>query len=182
MNTYVNRLLRALGTPGVVGIGVLLACAGFWASALKPLTEEVSAQTVALERLRNRSLYQPASVGREDRREADLARFYGLFPPTEKLADEVSRIHAFGRAAGLDLEQGEYRLERRATGLWAYRVNLPVRGTYPQLREFLATLLRDVPVASVEALRFERKRAADAQLDAQLRLTIHVRPPAESRP
>lgn len=182
MNTYLNRLLRALGTPGVVGIGVLLACAGFWASALKPLTEEVSAQTAALERLRNRSLYQPASVGREDRREADLARFYGLFPPTEKLADEVSRIHAFGRAAGLDLEQGEYRLERRATGLWAYRVNLPVRGTYPQLREFLATLLRDVPVASVEALRFERKRAADAQLDAQLRLTIHVRPPAESRP
>ena len=182
MNPYLNRLLRALGTPGVVGIGVLLACAGFWFSALEPLTEEVSAQSAALERLRNRPLYQPASIGREDRREADLARFYALFPPTEKLADEVARIHGFGRAAGLDLEQGEYRLERRATGLWAYRISLPVRGTYPQLREFLAALLREVPAASVEALRFERKRAADAQLDAQLRLTLHVRPPSESKP
>jgi Tfp pilus assembly protein PilO len=177
-----NRLLRAIGIPGVIGIGVLLACAGFWFSALAPLAEEVSAQAAALERLRNRTLYQPASVGRDDRREADLARFYGLFPPTEKLADEVARIHKLGRAAGLDLEQGEYRLERRSVGLWAYRVNLPVRGTYPQLRDFLAALLRDVPIASVEALRFERKRAADAQLDAQLRLTVHVRPPADSKP
>jgi hypothetical protein len=177
-----NFLLRRMGIAGVLGIGVLLACAGFWASAVKPLAEEVDAQRKAFERLRDRTLYQPASIGREDRREAELARFYALFPPTERLADEVARIHRFGRAAGLDLEQGEYRLERRATGLWAYRINLPVRGTYPQLRDFLATLLRDVPVASVEALRFERKRAADAQLDAQVRLTLHVRPPAGQKP
>jgi len=179
MKTRLNRLLRALGAPGVLALGVLLACAGFWASALKPLQDELAAQRVALERLQNRTLYQPAAASREDRREAELARFYGLFPPTERLAEEVARIHRLARGAGLDLDQGEYRLERRSVGLWAYRINLPVRGTYPQLREFMGTLLRDVPVASLESLRFERKRAADAQLDAQLRLTVHVRPPAE---
>jgi hypothetical protein len=84
-----------------------------------------------------------------------------------------------GRAAGLELAQGEYRLERRASGLWAYRINLPVRGSYPQLRDFLSALLKDMPVASVEALRFERKRAAETQLDAQVRVTLYVRPPAE---
>ena len=182
MKARLNLLLRRAGLPGILGIGVLLGSAGFWVSAVKPLADEVEAQRSALERLRNRTLYQPASMGREDRREADLARFYTLFPPTEKLADEVARIHRLGRAAGLDLEQGAYRLERRATGLWAYRINLPVRGTYPQLRDFLGALLRDVPVSSVEALRFERKRAADAQLDAQVRLTLHVRPPAGAKP
>lgn len=182
MTARFNLLLRRMGLAGILGIGVLLGSAGFWASAVKPLADEVAAQRSALERLQNRTLYQPASMGREDRREADLARFYALFPPTDKLADEVARIHRLGRAAGLDLEQGEYRLERRGTGLWAYRINLPVRGTYPQLRDFLGALLRDVPVASVEALRFERKRAADAQLDAQVRLTLHVRAPAGARP
>ena len=174
-----NRLLRRLGAPGVLGLGVLLACAGFWASALKPLKEELAAQRLALERLQNRTLYQPAAASRDDRREAELARFYGLFPQTDRLDHEVERIHKLARRAGLELDQGEYRLERRPVGLWAYRVNLPVRGTYPQLRDFMAAVLRDVPVASLESLRFERKRAADAQLDAQLRLTVHVRPPAE---
>jgi hypothetical protein len=37
-------------------------------------------------------------------------------------------------------------------------------------------VLRQMPLASVDALRFERKRIADPQLDAQLRLTLHFRP------
>jgi len=32
----------------------------------------------------------------------------------------------------------------------------------------------------VDSLRFERKKAADAQLDAQIRLTLHFRPSADA--
>ena len=86
-------------------------------------------------------------------------------------------MHRIARGAGLDLSQGEYRLERRASGLWAYRVTLPVRGTYPQLRGFLAAVTKDMPIASIDAPRFERKKAADTQLEAQVRVTLHARPP-----
>ena len=176
MRNRLNALLRRLGIPGVLGIGVLLACAGFWASALKPAEEEFAAQRIALERLQTRALYQPASAGG---RAEELRRFYNLFPPADRLTEELERLHRMGRAAGLDLAQGEYRLERRASGLWAYRITLPVRGSYPQLREFLGALLKDMPIASVEALRFERKRAAETRLDAQVRVTLYVRPTAE---
>ena len=54
-----------------------------------------------------------------------------------------------------------------------------MRGTYAQLRELGSSVLKEMPIASIEALRFERKNAADAQLEAQLRLTLHVRPPEE---
>ncbi len=73
------------------------------------------------------------------------------------------------------------RLERRTTGLWAYRITLPVRGTYPQFRDFLSGLLKEMPTASIDALRFERKRAADTQLEAQVRLTLYAQPPGESQ-
>jgi hypothetical protein len=174
MSKALNRWLRRLGAPGVLGIGLLLACAGFWASALKPAQDEVQAQRRALERLQARQPFQPvsAAAGRAE----ELARFYGLFPSAERLTDEVERLHRLARRAGLELAQGEYRLERRAAGLWAYRINLPVRGSYPQLRDFLAATLKDMPVASVEALRFERKRAAEAELQAQVRITLFVRP------
>lgn len=179
MRQRLNALLRRLGTPGVLGIGLLLGCAAFYVSSLAPLGEELGAQRAALERLQSRTLYRPAASGGE--RGEELQRFYNLFPPAERLTDEVARVHRLGRAAGLDLAQGEYRLERRPAGLWAYRITLPVRGSYPQLRDFLAALLKDMPIASIEALRFERKRAADTQLEAQVRVTVHVRPAGDSR-
>jgi hypothetical protein len=164
MRARLEALLRRLGLAGIAGVGVLLACAGFYASALAPLEAEAAAQRLALERLKARTAHRPiASSGRAD----DLRRFYSLFPPAAQLTDEVERLHALARRSGLDLAQGEYRLERRAAGLWAYRVTLPARGSYNQFRDF------------VGAVRFERKKAVESQLEGQLRLTIYARPPGD---
>ena len=177
MMARLNALLRRLGACGVLGIGVLIASAAFYASALAPLQEELAAQRLALERLRARTPYQPvAASGRAE----ELRRFYNLCPPAQTLSGELERLHRLARRTGLDLAQGEYRLERRAAGLWAYRVSLPVRGTYPALRSFTAAVLTDMPGTSIEALRFERKMAAETELEAQLRITLHVRPPGDA--
>jgi hypothetical protein len=173
MKARLEALLRRLGPLGVLGIGVLLASAGFYASALAPLQEQTAAQKLALDNLRSRKAFRPMSNNRAE----ELYRFYALFPPASDLTAELERMHRIARGAGLDLSQGEYRLERRASGLWAYRVTLPVRGTYPQLRGFLAAVTKDMPIASIDALRFERKKAADTQLEAQVRVTLHARPP-----
>ena len=157
----------------MLGIGLLLACAGFYVSALAPLEQEAAAQRLALERLKTRTPHRPVSSGG---REEDLRRFQALFPSASELTDEVERLHRLARRAGLDLAQGEYRLERRVSGLWAYRVTLPVRGSYSQVRGFAGAVLTKMPVASIDGLRFERKKSADAQLDAQFRITIHFQP------
>ena len=177
MRGRLNAILRQLGVAGVLGLGVLLACAAFWVSALRPAQTELAAQRLALEQLRARTPYQPVSAGG---RADELRRFYNLFPPTANVNAELERLHRLARAARLELAQGEYRLERRNVGLWAYRVTLPVRGSYPQVRNFLSAVLKDMPTASIEALRFERKKAGEAQLDAQLRFTLYLRPAGES--
>jgi hypothetical protein len=176
MRARLESYLRRLGAAGVLGLGVLLACAAFYASALAPAEEAAQAQRATLERLRARKPYQPVSNGG---RAEELRRFHALFPAPEQLTGELERVHRLARSAGLDLAQGEYRLERRATGLWAYRMVLPVRGSYAQLRAFLSAVLKDMPIASIDALRFERKRAADTQLEAQVRLTVYVQPAGE---
>ena len=172
MKARLERALRRLGASGVLGIGVLLACAGFYVQALAPLEDQVAAERLALQRLQTRTPYQPVSGGREQ----DLQRFYSLFPSAAQLAEEVERVHRYARKSGLELAQGEYRLERRPEGLWAYRVTLPVRGSYAQLRSFLSAVLAGMPIASLDALRFERKQALDTQIEAQVRLTLHARP------
>jgi hypothetical protein len=63
MKARVNALLQQLGAAGVLGIGLLLACAGFWASALKPAQHELAAQRSVVERLNSRAPYQPVTGG-----------------------------------------------------------------------------------------------------------------------
>ena len=176
MKARLEALLRRLGPAGVAGLGVLLGCVGFYFTSLAPLEAEAAAQRLALERLKARSAPRAiTSGGRAD----DLRRFYNLFPPAAQLTDEVQRLHALARRSGLDLAQGEYRLERRASGLWAYRVTLPARGSYGQFRDFVGAVLKNMPIASLDAMRFERKKAVESQLEGQLRLTIYARPPGD---
>lgn len=166
-------LLRRLGPAGITGLAILLLCVPFYFSVLRPAAQQVVAERDAAERQRTRGPFRPASA---DRRVDDLRRFQGLFPPVENVTNELERLYALARDAKLDLAQGEYRLEKPVAGLVAYRVSLPVRGTYGQLRAFLAALLQEMPIASIDGLRFERRKIAETQLEAQVRLTIHFRP------
>ena len=173
MRARLNAMLEYLGVAGILGVGILLACGAFWYSALKPAQAELAAQRAALERMRARSPLQPISGGG---RAEELRRFYNLFPPAGALTAELERLHRMARGARLELAQGEYRLERRPAGLWAYRVTLPVRGNYPEVRNFISAVLKDMPSVSIDALRFDRKKADEAQVDAQIRLTLYARP------
>lgn len=168
--------LRLLGATGVVGIGVLVFCLPFYFSAVRPAEQELVAQRSLAERLRARTPFQPVAA---DGRAEELRRFYSLFPPLEKLPDTLEQIYALARSAKLELLQGEYRLERPPVGLAFYRITLPLRGTYPQIRQFVGATLKSMPVASLEGLRFERKRVGDTRLEAQIRLTVYFRPANE---
>jgi hypothetical protein len=158
-----RRLLDALGPAGVAGIGVLLFCLPFYFSALAPAQVRLETiQTI------------PVKEKREEP-DTELERFYGRFPRVDRLHVELEALYAHARASQVQLLQGEYRLESHAGALTAYHVTLPVRGNYQQLRQFVGRVLKDMPMASLDALRFERRKAADAQLEAQLRLTIYLR-------
>ena len=163
-----RRLLDALGPAGVAGLGVLVFCVPFYFSTLAPAEKE-------LERRSARKVLpgQVQDIGNDA--SAELERFYSRFPPVERLGAEMQALYAHARASQLQLAQGEYRLEQQTGGLAAYRVTLPVRGNYAQLRQFVGRVLTHMPTASLDALRFERKKAPDPQIEAQLRLTIYLR-------
>ena len=160
-----RRLLDALGPAGVAGLGVLLFCVPFYFSAFAPAQAE----------LERRSAKKIPVTEKFEEPGAELERFYDRFPRVDRLHGELESLYAHARSSNVQLLQGEYRLESSAGGLTAYHVTLPVRGSYPQLRQFVGRVLRDMPTASLDALRFERKKAADAQLEAQVRLTIYLR-------
>ncbi len=166
-----RRILEALGAPGVIGIGVLVFCLPFYLASVAPAEREVAKRSAAAAKT-TRLAGQPVSAPDGA---ADLERFYRRFPTLDALQSELEAIYAHARASKLQLAQGEYRLEK-GVGLAAYRVTLPVRGSYAQVRQFIGHVLKDMPTASLDAVRFDRRKAGDAQLEAQVRLTIYLRP------
>jgi hypothetical protein len=166
-----RRLLDALGAPGVAAIGVLLFCVPFYFSAFAPAQAELKRRTAAVAAARS----PVQQIQRLDDGGADLERFYSRFPPIERLPGELDALYAHAKVSRVQLLQGEYRMESRGAALTAYQVTLPVRGSYPQLRQFVGRVLKDMPTTSLDAVRFERRKAADAQLEAQVRLTIYLR-------
>jgi hypothetical protein len=166
-----RRILEALGAPGVIGIGVLVFCLPFYLASVAPAEREVAKRSAAAAKT-TRLAGQPVSAPDGA---ADLERFYRRFPTLDALQSELEAIYAHARASKLQLAQGEYRLEK-GVGLAAYRVTLPVRGSYAQVRQFVGHVLKDMPTASLDAVRFDRRKAGDAQLEAQVRLTIYQRP------
>jgi hypothetical protein len=166
-----RRILETLGAPGVIGIGVLVFCLPFYLASVAPAEREVAKRSAAAAKT-TRLAGQPVSAPDGA---ADLERFYRRFPTLDALQSELEAIYAHARASRLQLAQGEYRLEK-GVGLAAYRVTLPVRGSYAQVRQFVGHVLKDMPTASLDAVRFDRRKAGDAQLEAQVRLTIYLRP------
>ncbi|MGH8736406.1 MAG: hypothetical protein ACREVC_03490 [Burkholderiales bacterium] len=167
-----RNLLEALGPLGVFGIGLLLACLPFYFSAIRPTEQELAQQRIATERLPARAPTRAVAAESPAQR---LQRFERLFPPLARLPDELERLYGLAHDAHLDLARGDYRLEDDGGPLLEYRVTLPLHGTYPVIRQFVAQVLHSMPVVSVDALQFERDGARAQLLNAQVRLTVYFR-------
>ena len=166
-----RSLAERLGVAGVLGIGVLLFCATFYFTALRPAQAELAARQSATAGTSAILVAQPLP------RAADpLSELHSRFPAMAALPSQVERLHRIGRSSGLQLQQGEYRLEVPPAGLVAYRVSLPARGEYRALRTFIGAVLKEMPVAAIDRVRFERKKPGDTQLEAHIQLTLYFRP------
>jgi len=58
-----------------------------------------------------------------------------------------------------------------------------VRGSYPQIRRFIAAALNEVPIASLEGVVFQRDKVSEGVVEANVTLTLHLQAaPRAGRP
>lgn len=156
-----------LGYPGACGVVALLA-ASWLLAVLVPQRETELAQW----RARAAAAAQaPAAVGKPAPR-AVAERF----PDADTLPDWLERMHAAGIAAGVAAGRAEYRLASAGEeGLARHHIALPVRGTYAQVRGFIAGLLEAVPALAIADVELRRDGIASAAVEARLNATLYLR-------
>lgn len=104
-----------------------------------------------------------------------LGAFYGQFGDMASLPQQLARLHQVAQAHGVSLDQGQYRLERESDSrLLQYQIVLPVSGSYVKLRRFIAAAKEAMPGVALDHVSFERKRADEQSIDAELRFVLYL--------
>lgn len=168
--------VKYLGAPGLAGL-VLLALAlavllGFILPSeakLKRITGEVA----DLQNLQKLELSNPVAGALPA--ESGLTAFYKLLPPEQSATRLLDKIYRSANKESLRLTQGEYKFTKEKAGhLGNYQITLPVKGSYVQVRRFIAKVLNGLPTAALDAVSFRRETIGGTDLEAKIQFTLFL--------
>jgi hypothetical protein len=113
-----------------------------------------------------------------DTPQAQLASFYSHFQPGVPLADGLGRVHQIATSLGIELSSADYQLSSPPDQKLArYRMNVNLRATYPLLRRFVGSVLRELPTLALDQIDVQRKEIGDTDLDVRLTLSFYLPTP-----
>jgi hypothetical protein len=172
-----QRLLRRLGSQGLVGLALVAAALALAAWALH--LDKLSAATRQSAEVRQRQTAQSS-------RERSLAispqesrrNFIERFPPPSQNAADLAQVFAAAAHSNLSLSKGEYhQVIETQSPFVTYVATFPVKDSYPNVRDFATEVLRSLPHAALEELRLERSNSTATVLDARVRINLFYRAP-----
>jgi hypothetical protein len=152
---------------------LLAAAALFYKGALEPL--QARNERLASELGRHAARGQPAAGGASAA--GKLQSFYSYLGRSEAPTDWLAKLYGIGKATGVELQSGNYRMQAAGAGagrVERYEIVLPVTGGYPQLRDFLRRALTEIPVLSLDRMTLRREGRNDGAVQAELRMTLHL--------
>jgi hypothetical protein len=159
------KALKAdLGGAGFAALALIAVALLFNALAVKPLQERSAALHAALER---------GGGGGGAPAAGQLDELYGYLDRAEERTDWLAKLHAIGRATGVQTRSATYRSVAAGARLERYEIVLPVSGSYSQIRDFLKRALAEIPVLSLDQLSLKREKRSDERVQAELRLSLH---------
>lgn len=176
---WLRREVSRLGWRGIAGIALVLLAVGLVFVVLRPAQREADALRVEVAQVRAALRAGPGGAAGAGpvlpSKVVQLETYYAFFPDVSTLPDWLGEVHLAARRHGLALDSGQYQLQHPSGARLAhYELDLPLRGTYPQLRAFLADVLTKVPAASIEEVLVKRESVANREMEARVRLAIHL--------
>jgi hypothetical protein len=161
-----------VGAAGLAALAIVIAAAAFQAGVQAPLEEELRGLEASI-----RAAGGPAAQTRIATPSTQMSAFYRFFDQPAATHEWLAKLHAIGRASGVELPSADYRVTPTGTRLTRYQLTLPLNATYAQARAFMANALNEIPVLSVDQASFRRSRGGDPRLEVEIVMTLHLLEP-----
>jgi len=158
------------GRPGLFGIALLLAAALFLASTHVEVAAEVKALRADLTAAQRR----PRTAVAE--KVADPAIGIRALPARTEMPAILRQLFDEATRAQLAVDTAKYEINAtKGSGVVRYQIAFPVTGPYPQIRAFLDATLATMPAVALRDLALDRKSIGDANVEAQIQMTVYTR-------
>lgn len=107
-----------------------------------------------------------------------LQQFRSVLASQDATPTQLREIHQKAIGAGLSVAQLDVRRQQdSASGVSQLQVSLPLKGTYPALKQFCTELLAQMPSVSIDQLIIKREQVNSNVVEAQLTLSIWQQAP-----
>lgn len=173
---HLRRYTRALRWQGLLGLGLAGVAAMLYIAGIGPgMARITQLQQEALSVRDFARAAGSAANAAPPAQETWLEHFYRLLPVKSSAPDWLRIIFSTARDQSLGLEQGDYRLKIEKSGrLMAYEIGFPVRGTYVQMRRFIAEVLERIPAIALDEFSVKRETIGDPAIEASIRFTLFM--------
>jgi len=175
LRRFSRRALPQLGWPGIVAIGLLVMCIPFYISSVRPMQDHLH----ELQRIEDVSRAQSAEDANPyaslTTTNDELDEFYKHFPAEKTSPHWLGKLVEVAEKNHLSLNHGEYVVTRDKAGqLRRFRITLPVKGRYTQIRKFLSSLSSEIPFVALENVQFQRKDVLDTDVQVRIKLLLYM--------
>lgn len=172
----VAQWVKFLGVSGQAGLVLVVLASAVFLGFILPSEAKLKLVTSEAVDLQNRHKMELANpVARALPVESSLTSFYKLLPPEQSATKLLEKIYKSASKESLRLTQGEYKFTREKAGhLGNYQITLPVKGSYVQVRKFIAKVLNGVPTAALDGVSFRRETIGGTDLETKIQFTIFL--------
>lgn len=169
----INYYLGRVGWAGMAGVLLVVAGLAYVNTAVRQREAMLDSQLLANEQARKKEAEMRANALQND---TGISGNPNLAPAA---AAALRRLFEAADKAGVELDQGEYRLtEVKDAHLKLYQLTLPVYGSYSEVREFVSDALNSDPALALTSVQLRRETIETPDIDAMLNFTLFLEPGA----
>lgn len=181
LNQWLPQLrwqIGRLGTPGKIGIGLLVVSGIYFFSAVAPqetMLQQLKERAETLQIQAQKPATGDAEAGKKMTGDQALQAFYDFFPMIDSSPFWIRELVRIAKKHNVELSSSEYRLiNEQDARLARYEMVLPIRGSYAQIRAFIADALESVPAIAISAIAIKRDVVSSDRLELRLEINLFL--------
>ena len=165
-----------LGVSGLAGLGLIVLTLAVFLGVVLPAESKLLSSANAVADLQNRhslDLANPAAPKQPT--ESGITAFYKSLPSDKNATQQMRKIYQIAGKQSLQLSQGEYKFSHEKDAhLGSYQITLPVKGSYVQVRKFIAKVMNAMPMVALDGVSFKRESIGGTEVEAKIQFTIFL--------
>lgn len=169
--------LHYLGwAKSILLMALLLAATGWWVGVpyMQRQIYQLEERKLSLQANRQQLIQEKKEPPLDDNL-VRLNAFHEMLGEKKHVEQQVKTILSLANESGINLKAGEYQLSENSAGKYfSYRVQLPVKASYSQIRKFTEQVLLAIPYASLDEMSFKREAVSGVAVDSKLVFTIYL--------